>query len=106
MHVRRIAALNGPFTLEILAERIDAAVADDFSDVVRGAIAEGHSSIVLDMSAVNFMDSSGLGALVGCLRYLGPDRSMALTGIKKPVERLLKLTRVNRVFDILPEPAD
>ena len=103
MQFRKSIAPGGPVTLEILAERLDAAVAGDFREGVCATIAEGHTSIILDMSAVEFMDSSGLGSLVGCLRDLGPQRSMVLKGITRPVERLLKLTRVNRVFEILPE---
>ena len=103
MYVRKTPVQDGHLKLEILAERLDAAVADDFREEVCATIRDGHRSLVLDLQAVQFMDSSGLGSLVACLRHLGPDGTMALIGITEPVERLLKLTRVNRVFDVLPE---
>jgi anti-anti-sigma factor len=47
-----------------LEERLDARVATDFKERMAELIASGNSKIVLDLSKVEFIDSSGLGAIV------------------------------------------
>jgi anti-sigma B factor antagonist len=83
-----------------MESRIDAARAPDFKAEVICLIEEGRQAIVLDLSGVDFIDSSGLGALVGCLKRLGQRGDLALAGAKKPVEKVLALTRMDKVFRI------
>lgn len=57
------------------------------------------ASFVLDLSQVQYIDSGGLGALVAVLtsaRAAGGD--LRLTGMNQRVSRLLKITRLDRVF--------
>jgi anti-sigma B factor antagonist len=53
-------------------KRIDASKAPAFKDEMTRCIETGQNQIVLDLSQVDFIDSSGLGALVSCLKRLGP----------------------------------
>jgi|SRR5579859_1209861 len=58
-----------------------------------------NTSIVLDLSQVQYIDSGGLGALVAVLtsaRAAGGD--LRLTGMNERVSRVLKITRLDRVF--------
>jgi anti-sigma B factor antagonist len=55
---------------------------------------------VLDLSGVEFVDSSGLGAIVSCLKRLGPRGSLAIAGAQGSVQRLFTLTRMDRVFPL------
>ena len=64
-------------------------------DLVR----EGKSCIVVDLTAVDFIDSSGLGALVGGLksaRQAGGDLRIAVAG--EQVRAVLKLTNLDRIL--------
>jgi ABC-type transporter Mla MlaB component len=57
------------------------------------------ASFVLDLSQVQYIDSGGLGALVAVLtsaRAAGGD--LRLTGMNERVSRVLKTTRLDRVF--------
>jgi anti-sigma B factor antagonist len=57
--------------------------------------------LVLDLSPVEFLDSSGLGALLSCLRQLtSSGGQMKLTGVSKPVRAILELVRFHRIIDI------
>jgi anti-sigma B factor antagonist len=57
--------------------------------------------VVLDMSALNFVDSSGLGALLSCLRAMnGKNGQLRLYGMTKPVRALFELVRMHRIFTI------
>jgi anti-sigma B factor antagonist len=83
-------------------KRIDASKAPAFKDQMTQCIEAGRNQIVLDLSQVDFIDSSGLGALVSCLKRLGPRGSLAIAGATGAVSRLFTLTRMDRVFALHP----
>ncbi|MBM3262299.1 MAG: STAS domain-containing protein [candidate division Zixibacteria bacterium] len=59
--------------------------------------------IVLDMSHLRFVDSSGLGSMMLCMRRLkGAGGDLKLCGLSGSVMALFELVRMNRVFDIYP----
>jgi anti-sigma B factor antagonist len=61
----------------------------------------GH--VIFDMSHLRFVDSSGLGSLMLCLRRLkASGGTMKLCGLSKSVLALFELVRMNRVFEIYP----
>jgi len=86
--------------------RIDAAIATTFKEAVRKAAGEDVPRVVLDLSAVGFLDSSGLGALVSVMKLLGPGRRLELAGVQPNVRRVFDLTRMDKVFTIHATPGD
>ena len=80
--------------------RIDAAVAIQFKDSLRQLAGDEPPRIVLDMAQVQFLDSSGLGALVAAMKQLGTDRSLELASLSPTVEKVFKLTRMDSVFKV------
>ncbi|ABG29766.1 anti-sigma factor antagonist [Roseobacter denitrificans] len=82
--------------------RIDAAVAIEFKDAMRVETDDGPDLVVLDLSRVEFIDSSGLGAIVAAMKHMGKDRKMALAGLTPTVERVFTLTRMDSVFSVFP----
>jgi len=83
-----------------LEKRMDAFVASDFRGRMGAFIGEGQELIVLDLSDVDFVDSSGLGAIVASLKMLGGKGDLAIAGASDKVMSLFKLTRMDRVFQI------
>ncbi|NHX27464.1 STAS domain-containing protein [Escherichia coli] len=83
--------------------RIDAAVAIQFKDRMREITNTAHPRIVLDLSRVDFVDSSGLGAVVGAMKQLGSDRRLDLAGLTPNVAKVFRLTRMDRVFRIFDD---
>ena len=53
-------------------DRIDAAVAIQFKDRMRDLIGADAGRVILDLSKVTFVDSSGLGAIVAVMKLLAP----------------------------------
>lgn len=83
-------------------DRIDAAGAIRFKENMRDQIATLSDRVILDMSGVQFLDSSGLGALVAVMKMLTPARRLELAGLTPTVEKVMRLTRMDTVFTIHP----
>jgi anti-sigma B factor antagonist len=86
----------------VLDDRIDAAVALEFKENVRQITETAPATVILDLSAVVFIDSSGLGAIVATMKYLAPERTLVLAGLTAPVDRVFRLTRMDSVFALYP----
>ncbi|NRB21037.1 MAG: STAS domain-containing protein [Rhodobacteraceae bacterium] len=82
------------------AERIDAAIAIQFKEDMRSETEGGASRVILDLSEVKFIDSSGLGAIVAAMKQLGSSRKLDLAGLSPMVEKVFRLTRMDTVFDL------
>lgn len=90
--------------LRVAEARIDASVAIEFKDRFRDLTGASAGPVVLDLSTVEFLDSSGLGAVVAARKLLGPDRALILAALTPAVDKVMTLTRMNTVFEIHPDP--
>lgn len=81
-------------------KRIDASVATEFKSRLLELIDKGDEKIVINLSEVDFIDSSGLGVLVLVLRKLGPEGKIRLCKVNDSVKSIFELTRLNEVFNI------
>ena len=81
-------------------DRIDAAVAIEFKDAMRTETLDGPKIMVLDLSAVNFIGSSGLSAIVASMKHMGQDQTLALAGLTPTVDKVFRLTRMDTVFSL------
>ena len=88
--------------VRVMEDRIDAAVAIQFKDRMRELLQTGAQRVVLDLSRVAFLDSSGLGAVVAIRKLLGPGHTLELSGLTPAVEKVFRLTRMDTVFTIHP----
>lgn len=90
--------------LRPLAKRIDASRINEFKDKIAELIDEGKQFIVLDLSLVEFMDSSGLGAIIGQSKVLKSKKGdLLLCGFTSGVMNLFKLTGMDKIFAIFPD---
>ena len=70
-------------------------------DAVRGLVADGKKKIVLNLADVDYIDSSGVGELVGCfttVRNAGGE--LKLLNLSQKVQDVLYVTKLYTVFDI------
>jgi len=92
---QRVLRLIGPLT---------ASTALPFQSTLRG---ENAATIILDLSCVPYMDSSGLGSLVGT--YVSCQKSgrrMALSGVNPRVWQLFEITKLEPFFLVFPSLMD
>ncbi len=67
----------------------------------------GMMVVVVDLSAVEFLDSAGLGALLALLRKAGErGGDVRLAGLQKAVRLVFEITRTYKVFDIFDSAAE
>ncbi len=87
--------------IQVVQNRIDAASAIQFKDQMRNITGvSAMPRVVLDMSNVAFLDSSGLGAVVAVLKALAPNRKLELSGMTPTVQKVFRLTRMDSIFTI------
>ncbi|MGY9048595.1 hypothetical protein P775_10295 [Puniceibacterium antarcticum] len=82
------------------AARIDASVAIRFKDRMRELTATAPARVVLDMHKVDFVDSSGLGAIVAAMKQLDSQQRLDLSGLTPGVDKVFRLTRMDSIFAI------
>jgi len=81
-------------------------VAVEFKEDLAKFVKEGNKNILMNLEYVEFVDSSGLGAIVACLKNIGKDGDLKLCSLQPAVKSLVELTRLHRVFQIYPCEAD
>lgn len=95
---------NGFMTVFFNTKRVDANIAVRFKEQFRERMSDhvqnGKNVFIFEISNVEFIDSSGLGAIVSCLKMVGRDGNIVIVGPGPNVMDLFKLTRMDRVFQI------
>ncbi|PYX08587.1 MAG: anti-sigma factor antagonist [Acidobacteria bacterium] len=75
-------------------------------EMVRDVANKGSTKIVLNLSEVNYVDSSGVGELVKSLTTIrSRGGELKLANLNKRVHDLLQMTRLSKVFDIQKDEA-
>ncbi len=88
-------------------ERLDAHNSQELKEHLLKLLENGSKALVLDLSEVRFVDSSGLGALLAGHKNAGLRESrFALAGVQARVQSMFELTRLHRVFEIHPSVDD
>jgi anti-sigma B factor antagonist len=92
--------------LRVVGE-IHATTAPAFSERLNAAIAEGRTGVVLDLTGVEFIDSTGLSVLLNGLRRVTRVRgSMVIACANPTVLRLFEITKLDSTFDIVADCAE
>ncbi|WP_375174141.1 STAS domain-containing protein [Pseudooceanicola sp.] len=86
--------------IHVREPRIDAAVAIRFKDRMRELTDQARGRVVLDLGEVEFIDSSGLGAIVSAMKQLPEGAKLELADLMPNVDRVFRLTRMDTVFAI------
>ena len=81
-------------------EELDASNVGEFKRDI-APVLEANTKLVLDLSRLRFVDSSGLGAFISCLRKLNAKGGdLKLCGMSKQVRAVFELVRMHRIFEI------
>ena len=81
-------------------EELDASNVAEFKRDM-APVLQAHAELVLDLSRLRFVDSSGMGAILSCLRQLSAKGGdLKLCGMTRQVRTVFELVRMHRIFDI------
>jgi anti-sigma B factor antagonist len=83
-------------------DALDAYAAPDLRTLVGSRIDEGWTRVVLDLTEVRFLDSTGLGALVHLHKRAGASGRLVICGAGDLVMDVLRLTRMDRALLLAP----
>jgi anti-sigma B factor antagonist len=98
--------LDEQTTVVAVGGEIHVSTAPEFSRLLIAAIAEGRTRMVLDLTDVDFIDSTGLSVLLNILRRVTrAGGRMALVCTNPTVLRLFEITRLDSTFEICAEIA-
>ena len=89
------------WTVVTVGDTLDASNAEAAKTFFRNLVDGGANRVVVDLSGLGFIDSSGLGALVTALktaRAVGGD--VRLCCLTPPVRSIFQLTRLDKVFTV------
>jgi anti-sigma B factor antagonist len=75
-------------------------------DVVKQTLAGGHKTVVLDLGGVAYIDSAGLGELVGAHATASTHgATVKLLNLQKKVQGLMQITKLTTVFETFEDEA-
>ncbi|HVV99702.1 MAG TPA: STAS domain-containing protein [Planctomycetaceae bacterium] len=82
-------------------DQLDIGNSADFKEAC-SVILEQHPKLVLDMHRVQFIDSSGCGALLATLKHaIALKGDLKICAVTKPVHTVLDMIRMHRICDIV-----
>jgi len=95
---------EGVYTIIECTGELDIATVTSLRERFADLIAGGHHDLVVDLQGVEFMDSTGLGVLVGGLKRLDPyNGSFQLVCTRERILRIFRITGLINVFSITPQ---
>ncbi|MBC8009914.1 MAG: STAS domain-containing protein [Burkholderiales bacterium] len=101
-----ILALDGCTLVRVPGPRLDAASAPALKNAVVDLANAGKLRVVVSLSRVEQIDSSGLGALIALHKTLEPPRGrLVICEVPAKVQPILKLTRLDRILAQAADPA-
>lgn len=90
--------------ISLLASELDAGNVSEFREALANVLEDSDRFVLLDLSQVEFVDSSGLGTILSLLRRLiGAGGDLKVCGVDGPVRTLFELVRLHRVMDIFQD---
>lgn len=92
--------------VKLLDSRIDAGNVGEFRTPLEGYLVQGVDKILLDVQDVDFIDSTGLGAMIALLKRLPESGVLGICNAGERVSGLLRLTRLNKVFVMFKDEAE
>lgn len=87
-------------------QRLDAAAAPALRAEIEASLDHSPDRVLIDLSQVEFIDSTGLGVLVMLLKRMNSGGKIAVLGAKAPVRRLFQITRLDSLFALCDSDED
>jgi len=81
--------------------------ASTFRDAIRDMVAKGNKKLLINLSEVSYIDSSGIGEMVsGFTTVTNSGGQLKLVGLSKRVKDLLQITKLYTVFEAFDDETE
>lgn len=98
---------NSKVIVDVNTANVDFRNCETIKASVASIVSGGQKNIILNLSQVNFMDSSGLSVILFCKRTCEEATgSFGVYGLQSYVNNLVNLTNLNKTIDIYPSEAE
>ena len=95
------ARTDGPFQIIAVGGEIDVYTAPRLREAIVAAIDDGHTRLVVDVEKVEFLDSTGLGVLVGALKKVRADGgTLDIVCTQERILKIFDITGLDKVFGL------
>lgn len=92
---------TGGVTLVVPTGDLDMGTADQMKRTLSELIEKGQSKLVMDLTGVSYIDSSGLGALVAAMKQArAVGGNLKLCGLQEDVRSIFEMTRLIKVMAV------
>lgn len=98
---------EGSATVVAAEGEVDLSTIPQLSEQLESLINDGQVDLIIDMAGVNFIDSTGLGVLVGARKKaLAKDGSVQLARLQPKVLKIFRITQLTEIFPVYESVAD
>jgi anti-sigma B factor antagonist len=99
-----VSEQNGVVVITLSGKIMGGPEAGHINDQINNLIDQGKKKIVIDLEKVEWMNSSGLGILIGAVQTLKNNEGhLVLIHVSDRINDLLRITKLINVFSILPD---
>lgn len=90
---------NGSETVVMLEGTLDAVTAPEFRTLADELVAENRKNVILDMSSLRLIDSSGVGVIVALFKRMRADGGQVrMVGLRDQPRAIFRLLRLDRIL--------
>lgn len=101
MELALTARTEGDFEVIEVGGEIDVYTAPRLREAIVAAVDAGHTRLIVDVRKVDFLDSTGLGVLVGALkRVRGDGGSLDIVCSQERILKIFEITGLDKVFGL------
>ncbi len=98
---------NGVFVVKISGRLTFGREVDRLETTIHNLVKEGRSNVILDLSALDYVDSSGIGSLVSCLTHVKKAGGELRTAAANPrIQRLFVMTGIDKILSLYPSVSE
>ena len=101
MELSLTSRAEGEFEIIEVGGEIDVYTAPKLREAIVAAVDAGHTKLIIDVQKVEFLDSTGLGVLVGALKRVRADGgSLDIVCTQERILKIFEITGLDKVFGL------
>ena len=98
-----VKKLNNKCVVGIKVKHLDVSNMQNLKEELNSVLDDGNHKMIIDLSGIDFIDSSGLSVLIGLFKRMNrlDDAKLELCGLEEQPTDLLQITQLDKLFSII-----